>query len=114
MHAQANLIGKVGIQTHSRSKGNGIIRVKTHHKGPDRSREAGGKKYALGRHPLLGKYLWIDDDDVRHRQKRGKATQKFLLHGCLVFGELEIAIEQSSSLDGFVATLASAASRLNQ
>ena len=99
VHAQANVISEVGVERHSGSERNGIVGVKAHHQGADRGGEAGGKNHALDRHPRLGQNLRVDDDDVGHRQESCEAAEKFLLHGGLVFGELEIAIEQSSSLD---------------
>ena len=96
VHAQANGIGKVGVERHSRRERNGIVGVKAHHQRADRGGKASGENHALDRHPRLGQDLRIDDDDVSHRQESGEAAEKFLLHGGLIFGELEIAIEQSS------------------
>ena len=98
VHAQANGISEVGIQRHSRSERDGIVGVNPHDQGANRGREARGKNHAVDRHPRLGQDLRVDDDDVGHRQESCEATEKFLLHGGLVFSELEIAIEQSSSL----------------
>ena len=99
VHAQANRISEVGVERHSRSERDGIVGVKAHHQGADRGREAGGENHSLDRHPRLGQDLRIDDDDVGHRQESREAAEKFLLYGGLIFGELEIAIEQSSFLD---------------
>ena len=99
VHAQANGISEVGIERHSGRERDGIVGVKAHDQRADRGREASGKNHALDRHPRLGQDLRIDDDDVGHRQESCKAAEKFLLHGGLVCSELEIAIEQSSSLD---------------
>ena len=99
VHVQANGVSEVGVERHSRGKRDGIVGVNAHDQRANRRREASGKNHAFDRHPCLGQNLRVDDDDVRHRQESGQAAEKFLLYGGLIFGELEIAIEQSSSLD---------------
>ena len=99
VHAQAHRICEVGVERHSRRERDGIVGVKAHDQGADRGGQARGENHAFDRHPSLGENLRVDDDDVSHRQESREAAEKFLLYGSLIFSELEIAIEQSSSLD---------------
>ena len=100
VHAQTNRVREVGIERHSRSERDGIVGVNPHHQGRDCGRKAGRENHAIDRHPRLSENLRIYHDDVGHRQEGGEAAEKFLLHGGVIFGELEIAIEQSVSSTG--------------
>ena len=95
VHAQANRVGEVGVERHSRRERDGIVGVKSHHQRGDRGGKASCEDHALERHSRLGQDLRIHHDDVGHRQESGEATEKFLPYGGLIFGELEITIEQS-------------------
>src|SRR5216683_1432900 len=97
VHAQANRVSEVGIERHSRGERDGIVGVESHHQGRNRGGKASREDHAFDGHPRLGEDLRVHDDDVGHRQESGKAAEKFLFYGGLIFSELEIAIEQSMS-----------------
>ena len=50
-------------------------------------------------HAGLGEDLRIHDDDVGHGHESSEAAEHLLSYGGLVFGELEIAIDQWFTLD---------------
>ncbi len=102
MHSEADRVGEIGVQRHSRGQCNGIIRIQAHHQRRDGRGKAGGKDHAVWRHARLRQNLRIDDHNVGHREERGHTTQDFLPHRGLILFELKQFFDQCGRPPPFV------------
>lgn len=66
--AQADGVGKIGVQAHAGSQRDGIVGQKGHHDGGHRRRKGSRHKDALAVHARVAQHAGVHGQDVRHRQ----------------------------------------------
>jgi hypothetical protein len=94
VHADADRVSEVGVERHPRCERDGIVGIQPHDERDGSRRNAGSEEHALGRHARLRENLRVHDDDTGHGHERCEPAEQFTTDGGLIFGELEITIDQ--------------------
>lgn len=87
--------GEEGVQTHRRRKSHRQVREQTHQDTAERSNQTGGHKHGAGIHARYAKNLWVNKNDIHHRQERGETGDRFRAHCGAVLAQFKYALQQT-------------------
>ena len=87
--------GEKGVQAHRRRQGDRQVREQTHQDTAESGNQTGGHKHGAGIHARYAKNLWVNKNDIHHRQERGETGDGFGAHRGAVLAQLKYALQQT-------------------